>query len=579
MNGHCSRVDKLLAAASQRVSQLTGIQEMKSLPVVFLLGKYGPEGSASLRHGGFTAELVAGERGAGIWYGRQTLFVELSVAEGAQSARLLAAEQETNSALPLGGELDTAAVLRDSSRGLAADEEERRKLFRQLLPVEQLNEVLVSKNPPTRSAVVEVDCDLFLGASQAEESAGTAGEYRQILEELAEELEFRLPVYVLFSRADRIAYFGDFAGRLNEEESAEVLGVSLALSAAAGEGVTQAFESITYSLADKRPAPMAREHEPAGLAKVYEFPREFAKLRPLVVQFLADLSGPVDEDVHPFLRGFYFAGARQEGDNGPWVFLDKLFPEVLLADRVVAAAAQGYVRANWMQRFVLAASTVFCLLLAGWWTVGYQANSQLVEQAAAEIRASAGGDSLEQLSQLRAMLVNLADYEANGEPLRYGVLLYRGEEVRAVVQRRYFAMFGSILLAPAMESMLATFRRASEDHAPIGRGGRRAGVYDPGYEEVYDSLKAYLLITRHRDQGATAFLTAQLMRHWLEDKHLDAWHRRLARQNFQFYASRYAGSETADMQAVEMARGYLRRFPTRPRAEAWVMVGENGGSR
>jgi type VI protein secretion system component VasK len=229
-----------------------------------------------------------------------------------------------------------------------------------------------------------------------------------------------------------------------------------------------------------------------------------------------------------------------------------------------------------MQRFVLAASTVFCLLLAGWWTVGYQANSELVEQAASEIRTSAGGDSLEQLSLLRATLMSLADYEANGEPLRYGVLLYRGEEVRAVVQRRYFAMFGSILLAPAMESMLATFRRAFEERAADGRG-RRAPLNDASYYEVYDALKAYLLITRHRDQGATAFLTAQLMRHWLGEKSLDLAHRRMARQNFQFYASRYAGSETADMQAVEMARSFLRRFPARRGAEAWVVMGEGGG--
>ncbi len=42
--------------------------------------------------------------------------LEGAMAEGAQRARMLDAEQKRNSALPLGGELDTATVLRDSSR-------------------------------------------------------------------------------------------------------------------------------------------------------------------------------------------------------------------------------------------------------------------------------------------------------------------------------------------------------------------------------------------------------------------------------------------------------------------------------
>ena len=49
---------------------------------------------------------------------------------------------------------------------------------------------------------------------------------------------------------------------------------------------------------------------PAKLPGIYEFPREFRKLRTLLVQLAVDLCRPSQLRTGPFFRGFYFTGVR-----------------------------------------------------------------------------------------------------------------------------------------------------------------------------------------------------------------------------------------------------------------------------
>ena len=63
-------------------------------------------------------------------------------------------------------------------------------------------------------------------------------------------------------------------------------------------------------MCDLRPEYLARETRPQKLPGIYEFPREFRKLRRAMVQFLVDLCRPSQLTVGPFLRGFYFSGVR-----------------------------------------------------------------------------------------------------------------------------------------------------------------------------------------------------------------------------------------------------------------------------
>src|SRR5262249_31890428 len=74
--------------------------------------------------------------------------------------------------------------------------------------------------------------------------------------------------------------------------------------------VDGAFDGIFHALSNARPDILAREHDAPKLPGVYEFPREFRKLRRPLVEFLVDLCRPSQLSVGPFLRGFYFSGVR-----------------------------------------------------------------------------------------------------------------------------------------------------------------------------------------------------------------------------------------------------------------------------
>ncbi len=127
-----------------------------------------------------------------------------------------------------------------------------------------------------------------------------------------------LPVYVLFTRTDRIPFFTEYFSKLNEEEVTRILGATLPLVESrrgvyAEEETARlngAFEGIFHSLANAPPRLSAARSQPGQLSGIYEFPREFRKIRAPLVRFLVEMGRPSQLNAGPFLRGFYFSGVR-----------------------------------------------------------------------------------------------------------------------------------------------------------------------------------------------------------------------------------------------------------------------------
>jgi type VI secretion system protein ImpK len=269
------------------------IKHLAASPAVFVLGDTGAAKTTLIAQAGIQAELLAGHGALvpthtlNLWRGWNTLFVD-----------------------PAGALLSNPAA--------------RAKLFRKFSPRQ------------ARSVILAVDCGIFFQPGGADALAAKARHFQVLLAELTRQIGSGFPVYVVFTKADQIPYFQDFMTNLNQGEAAEAFGAALS----ATETVSAAFQNLYRFLADERKPLLAREHEIARLPDIYEFPREFVKLRPLLVQFLADLGRP---------RGFYFTGVRPAGNDAQqWLFVKRLFSEVILADhrltplttpRVMAAAA------------------------------------------------------------------------------------------------------------------------------------------------------------------------------------------------------------------------------------------------
>jgi len=275
-------------ASSPRVPRGT---KLSSLPVIFFLGESASGKSSTILQSGLEPELLTGQvfqdgkviptRLANLWFARKVILFEV------------------------GGKLMGDARLWS-------------RLLRRLTP-SRLRGLLGGAPSVPRVAVVCVDAEKFVKASNPDELTGSARAIRARLEQISSGLGISLPVYVMFTRTDRVPFFEDYFRNLASEETTQVLGATLPALTAAGTGVYQEQESkrlsgvltsIFHSLSECRCGMLFREHASEPLSGIYEFPREIQKRTPLITQFLVDLCRPSQLSTGPFLRGFYFTGVR-----------------------------------------------------------------------------------------------------------------------------------------------------------------------------------------------------------------------------------------------------------------------------
>ena len=170
-----------------------------------------------------------------------------------------------------------------------------------------------------RAALLCFDAETFTRAGSADALTAAARTLQARLGEISQRFGISFPVYVLFTKMNRVAFFEDFVRNLSNQEAGQVLGATLPMAQPGATGIyaevetrrlSAAFDGLFYSLADRRIVFLPRENDPQKVPGAYEFPREFRKLRNGLVQFLVDVCRPSQLRASPFLRGFYFSGVR-----------------------------------------------------------------------------------------------------------------------------------------------------------------------------------------------------------------------------------------------------------------------------
>ncbi|HEX5575560.1 MAG TPA: ImcF-related family protein, partial [Gemmatimonadales bacterium] len=585
-------IDTAIATAKSRLaaSRQTSASGLYRLPVVLFLGPEGSTKTTTIVRSGLEPELLAGEvfRGESVaptgsvnlWYSQQTIVVEA------------------------GGR-----VTADSSRWM--------RLVRQLHPP-RLRAALSRGTQSPRVAVVCFSCEEFLRSNSAESVPAAARQLRGRLSDLAGELGTNLPVYALFTKTDRLPHFAEYVRNFTREEAHEVLGVTLPLETSRTDSyaersfkrIESALQGLFHSLASKRLKFLPRENQTESAASAYEFPREFRKAIPLATEFLVELCRPSQLAVSPVLRGFYFVGVRpvivtdaafeavpQQSETRDairigathvfnpgqaaaavaprlaepasssrkipqWVFLDRLFPQIFLADQVALALTRGRKRVHVLRRLLLATVVLLSAILATAFLVSYLGNLRLQDSLSQARRNAASAylpgalpslEALRQLETLRSKVQMLADYERNGPPLLLRMGLYSGSALYPELRRNYFENFGRMLLGGTRDSLLRELGNLPESPGP-----------ESDYANTYRSLKAYLIITARPDQSTAAFLTPALYDHWRGARSADPSRAQLVRKQFDFYAEEVRSRNPFRLQVhdsvVAHARSFLRQF-------------------
>jgi len=595
-SGATMEVDLLVRDAIRKLKSSTMGRgaTLRNLPLIFVAGDPGSAKTTTIIHSALDPELLAGQvyqestvvptRVANFWYTRQAVFV-------------------------------------DGGGGLFSQPD----LWRRLIKLVQPGRIASAggKQQAPRAAIVCFDCENFLRPGAPEATLSAARRLGTRLLEISQLLGISFPIYVLFTKGDRIgarsdggSAFLDYVAGLSKDETSQVLGVTLPVRPAQASGVyadeeskrlEKAFDELFYSLAEKR-VDLLSIGSSEKLPGIYEFPRELRKLRKVIVQFLVDLARPSQLNVNPFLRGFYFSGVRPtviedvggsmpelqspepafDGNatvvfganmrapqpvsapriSGPrkvpdWVFLSQLFNEVILKDRVALSASSFSSRVSVLRRVVLATVIGLALIFAIGFLTSFIGNFFLernVKQAVDDVRAiHATPGQTPSSDQLQKLDILRKELEALSAYTRDGVPLHL----------RWWMYSGDDIYPISRQAYFDQFSNLlfAETQGRLLSSLRSVkDKPDPtdSYESTYNALKAYLITTSNPEKSTKDFLTPILYNTWATGRTGDEQTAALARSQFDYYSGELLisnpYSSTLDTLAVGHARSYLSNF-------------------
>ena len=544
--------------------------KLASLRVIFVLGEAKSGKTSAVLHSGLDPELLAGQvfqEGAvaptpvaNFWFARKSVLIEAG-------SSLLAEPR-----------LWVRLVQRVAPRGLRS--------------------IFGGKTQGERAALVCYDCENLADTKTPDSVVSSARSLRTRLEEMSQALGSSFPVYVLFTRADRLPFFEDFVSTMSNEESSQVFGVTLPVASDSATSVyaeretkrlTNAFTSLFSSLADHRPGLLSRERNTEKQAGVYEFPRQFRKLAKPAVQFLVDLCRPSQLRAGPFLRGFYFTGTRMiasstgsstmmatktslmgpaapSGSNATsmlrqedlaampnWqtgtqiqaaearkvaqsVFASHIFGQILLQDRGALGASSVSTRMNFWRRALLATAAILCFVWILGLIVSYFSNRALESNYLQAARNFHVSDSSSGQPPSPESLRQL-------ETLRKSLAELIGYERNgAPLHLRWGLYAGHTFYPEARRVYFLDFHRLLFGQIQASMMNALRSLPDtPGpsdeYSPNYDTLKAYLITTSNPEKSTPEFLSPVLQRYLVGDQNLDSMSQALARAQFDFYGA------------------------------------------
>jgi type VI secretion system protein ImpL len=567
-----------------------GAKTLEHLPLIYILGDQGAAKTTLVQQSGLEPELLAGTGTTesdqtptpilNLWYTRLAALLELGPSIR-QSRSLL-------------------ARLLHRTRATAY-----RSAF--------------GKGAPPRAAVVCLSADQLLvpGANEALlASARAAGAQ---LREISRILGMPVPVYVIVTKMDRVPHLEEYVRNLSEDEIRQILGAQIgSLNSSAGTYADQAartlrdaMDSLIFKLAGFRVELLDREHEPANVPGVYEFPRELGKLRKNLTQYLVELCKPSQLSANPYLRGFYFTGVRartveravvrQEAevavakDAGAtqflnlsvmraravaqtatpvitsarvpqWIFLPRLLPEAILGDKDALAPTRQSAPARLFRRILFGSLALVCATLMILVLISYSNNAAIEHRirddahalptSSAESAAIPSVADLRSLDDLRSTIVQLEGYERDGRPFTYGLGLYQGSKLEERARAIYFDRFRTMFLSPTQGGFLK-FLGSLSDSPP-------ANSDTASYLAAYNPLKAYLITTNHPEKSQTTFLTPVFLQYWLASRQADSDQLQLAQRQIDFYGAELLRkppySIEPDAYQVQRTQVYLSKF-------------------
>ncbi|WUR11724.1 type VI secretion system membrane subunit TssM [[Empedobacter] haloabium] len=452
----------------------------------------------------------------------------------------------------------TEGIVLDTAGRYAADDDYRAEwsgflgLLKKYRPRAPINGVIVAVSIAELRAV---DGDACVRLARS---------LRKRVQDLIEQLEVFAPVYVVFTKVDLVAGFGEFFERFEPGERERTWGATMPYRRQAGTQdilsfFDTAFDELHEGLQETSIVNMTQQRRTMAPG-VFTFPLEFASLRVPLRAFLATLFEENPFQFKPLFRGFYFTSALQEGQpesaqsrrvgqrfhlgaapaaGGPaparqgGYFLLDLFRKVVFADRELVSQYASPARTRLKYGAFVAVAVLLGVALGGWsWS--YQANRQLVATVREDLdkvirlqdRRLDLQARLQALEVLQDRIEQLERYR-DERPWALGLGLYQGGLLERKLREEYFAGVREVMVKPVAANLetllyemnanagqLVTPAAAAQAAAPAATTARAYADASPtNVEDAYNALKTYLMLADPA-RAEPGHLNDQLTRFW-----------------------------------------------------------------
>src|SRR5471030_3191992 len=398
------------------------------------------------------------------------------------------------------------------------------------------------KRAPINGIIIAVSIAELRG-DDPDAGLNLARSLRKRVQDLIERLEVFAPVYVVFTKADLIAGFGEFFGMAERSERERVWGATMAYKRKiSSQQLMTFFDQGFDELCDDNP---------------FQF--------------------------KPVFRGFYFTSALQEGQplsaqtkriaerfklslpakpeeahaGHTGFFLLNLFRKVIFADRDLVSQYASKSKLQ-LKYAVFFAATILLGLSLGGWSWSYLGNRQLVSNVQADLdkviklqeRRLDLQSRLEALEILQDRIEQLEKFRRE-RPLSLRMGLYQGELLERKLREEYFFGINEVMLKPVvgnLEALLSEMNANADQLQPAaraldpaaGEGATAAAASASGaaasapapivaaanaasqpyqdaspgnVEDAYNALKTYLMLV-DKSHAEPSHLNDQLTRYW-----------------------------------------------------------------
>ena len=586
-------LDILLNDANRKLRESQqGPKALDGIPLIYILGESGTAKTTTVIRSGLDPELVAGAAALdgqpvptpviNLWFTKLAALLEVGASVRANNTQLTRMVERT-----------------------------RAKAYRSAF----------GTGAAARAAIVCVSIEQLVVADAGASLLASARSTGAQLREISRLLGTPLPVYVIVTKLDRVPHFEEYVRNLSNVETRQILGSPLPKSeASAGVYADQAartlasvLDGLTYKLGEFRVEMLDRETEPANTSGVYEFPREFGKLRKNLNQYLVELCKPSQLSANPYLRGFYFTGIRaqivERVANAPsaveerapqdagatqylnislgksqapgratpqpamvatrvpqWTFLPRLLPEIVLGDKSALSATQQTAPARLFRRILFGTLGLLFLVYTVLLIISFINNLGIehrIQNAAKALPVTAATSislpslsDLQNLDQLRQVILQLDDYQRNGAPWSYRFGLYQGDNLATRARRVYLDRFRPMMLNPAQANFVSYMKALPDTPTATSDSSSYLSAYNP--------LKAYLITTSNPDKSTAKFLTPVFVQYWIGSRQIDPDQQQLAQKQADFYAAELVRQPpyaiNPDTMVVSHTRSYLSHF-------------------